>query len=89
MASAPSAGFRLPRMAQPAKKPLADAPIADPQAIQREVRRQRAMREHRERRTRERRAANVRFWVIVLALLALSVYLAIKMWQQVQNLFGL
>ena len=76
-------------MAQPAKKPIEDAPIADPRAIQREVRRQRAMREHRERKTRERRAANIRFWVIVLALLALSVYLSIKMWQQVQNLFGL
>jgi predicted nucleic acid-binding Zn ribbon protein len=45
--------------------------------------------EHRERRTRERRAANIRFWVIVLALLALSVFLSIEMWQQVQNLFGL
>jgi type VI protein secretion system component VasF len=76
-------------MVQPAKKPLPDAPIADPREIQREVRRQRAMREHRERRTRERRAANIRFWVIVLALLALSVFLSIEMWQQVQNLFGL
>jgi cytochrome c-type biogenesis protein CcmH/NrfG len=76
-------------MAQPAKKPIEDAPLADPRAIQREVRRQRAMREHRERRTRERRAANIRFWVIVLGLLALSVYLSVKMWQQVQNLFGL
>jgi hypothetical protein len=77
-------------MAEPARKQASpEAPIADPRAIQREVRRQRAMREHRERRTRERRAANIRFWVIVLALLALSVYLGIKMWQQVQNLFGL
>jgi hypothetical protein len=76
-------------MAEPAKRSVPDAPIADPRAIQREVRRQRAMREHRERRTRERRAANIRFWVIVLGLLVLSVYLGLKMWQQVQNLFGL
>lgn len=76
-------------MAQPAKKTTFDAPIADPRAIEREVRRQRARREHRERRTRERRAANIRFWLIVLALLALSVFLGVKMWQQVQNLFGL
>jgi hypothetical protein len=76
-------------MAQPAKQPMRDAPLTDPRAIEREVRRQRAMREHRERRTRERRAANVRFWLIVLGLLALSIFLCVKMWQQVQNLFGL
>jgi len=76
-------------MAEPAKRSVPDAPLPDPRAIQREVRRQRAIREHRERRTRERRAANIRFWVIVLGLLVLSVYLALKMWQQVQNLFGL
>jgi hypothetical protein len=60
-------------MAEPAKKPVPDAPISDPRSIQREVRRQRAMREHRQRRTRERRAADIRFWVIVLALLALRI----------------
>lgn len=31
----------------------------------------------------------MRFWLIVFALLALSVYLGIAMWQQVQKLFGL
>ena len=76
-------------MAEPAKKPPPDAPPIDPVAIQREYRRQRARREYRERRTRERRAANIRFWVIVVALLALSVYLSIAMWHQVQKLFGL
>ena len=57
--------------------------------VRREYRRQQARREARLRRTRERRAANVRFWLIVLALLALSVYLSIAMWHQVQRLFGL
>jgi hypothetical protein len=47
------------------------------------------MRQHRQRRTRERRAANIRFWVIVVGLLALSIYLSVEMWQQVQRLFGL
>ena len=75
-------------MAEPAKK-IVDAPITDPRAIEREVRRQRARREHRARRTRERRAANIRFWLIVIALLALSVYLSIAMWHQVQRLFWL
>jgi hypothetical protein len=74
-------------MGEPARTPR-DVPI-DPGAVHREYRRQRAMRQARARRTRERRAANIRFWVIVLALLALSVYLAIAMWHQVQRLFGL
>ena len=76
-------------MAEPAKKPAPEAPPIDPGAIHREYRRQRARRQHRERRTRERRAANIRFWLIVLALLALSIYLGIAMWHQVQKLFGL
>ena len=63
-------------------------PVA-PVAVDREYRRQRARRQARERRNRERRAANIRFWIIVIALLALSVYLSIAMWQQVQKLFGL
>ena len=75
-------------MAEPAKK-TPPAPPVDPAAIQREYRRQRAMRQHRQRRTRERRAANIRFWVIVVGLLALSIYLSVEMWQQVQRLFGL
>lgn len=81
-------------MAEPARRPPdvsidpSDVPI-DPSAIHREYRRQRALRQARERRTRERRAANIRFWLIVIALLALSGYLAVAMWQQVQHLFGL
>ena len=78
-------------MAEPARTPTnvpTDVPI-DPSAVHREYRRQRARRQARERRTRERRAANIRFWLIVIALLALSIYFAIAMWQQVQRLFGL
>jgi hypothetical protein len=77
-------------MAEPARKtPPPDVPVYDPGVVRREYRRQRARREARLRRTRERRAANVRFWLIVLALLTLSVYLSIAMWHQVQRLFGL
>jgi hypothetical protein len=75
-------------MAEPARTTPPDVPI-DPSAVHREYRRQRAKRQARQRRSRERRAANIRFWVIVGALLALSVYLSIAMWQQVQKLFGL
>src|SRR5207302_5130163 len=80
---------KLPRMAEPARNTPPDVPVYDPGVVRREYRRQRARREARLRRTRERRAANVRFWLIVLALLALSVYLSIAMWHQVQRLFGL
>jgi hypothetical protein len=38
---------------------------------------------------RPARAANIRFWLIVIGLIALSVYLSIAMWHQVQRLFGL
>jgi type VI protein secretion system component VasF len=76
-------------MAEPARKLPPDVPVYDPGTVRREYRRHRAKRQARQQRTRERRAANVRFWLIVLALLALSVYLSIAMWHQVQRLFGL
>jgi type VI protein secretion system component VasF len=76
-------------MAEPAPKMPPDVPIYDPGSVQREYRKHRAKRQARARRTRERRAANVRFWLIVIGLIALSVYLSIAMWHQVQRLFGL
>jgi hypothetical protein len=76
-------------MAEPARKLPQDVPVYDPGAVRREYRRQRAKREARQQRNRERRAANIRFWLIVFALLALSIYLSIAMWHQVQRLFGL
>ena len=66
-----------------------DVPVYDSGSVQREYRKQRAKRQARARRTRERRAANIRFWLIVIGLIALSVYLSIAMWHQVQRLFGL
>jgi hypothetical protein len=76
-------------MSEPAKETAPEAPLYDPSAVHREYRRQRAKREHRSRRSRERRAANIRFWLIALALLVLSVYLGVQMWHQVQKLFGI
>jgi hypothetical protein len=76
-------------MAEPAKKPVVEAPPIDPTAIEREYHRQRAKRLHRERRTREQRAANIRFWIVMVVLLVPSVYLAILFWHQVQKLFGI
>jgi type VI protein secretion system component VasF len=76
-------------MAEPARNLPQDVPVYDPGAVSREYRRQRAIRQARHQRKRERRAANIRFWLIVFGLLALSIYLGIAMWHQVQRLFGL
>jgi hypothetical protein len=77
-------------MAEPAKKaPSEDPPVSDPSAIARAYRLHRAKRRVRQERTRARRRANVRFWIVLLGLLALSVYVSIIIWHQVQKLFGL
>ncbi|MDQ2984908.1 MAG: autophagy-related protein 27 [Actinomycetota bacterium] len=76
-------------MAQPAKKPPVEAPVYDPAAVQREYRRNRAKREAVKERKRARRAAGVRFWLVILALVALSIYLGLTIWHQIQKLFGL
>lgn len=77
-------------MAEPAKKaPSEDPPVSDPNAVARAYRLQRAKRRVRQERTRARRRANVRFWIVLLGLLALSVYISVVIWHQVQKLFGL
>jgi hypothetical protein len=76
-------------VAQPAeKRPVAD-PIVDPGAVERAYRLQRARRRARARRTRERQYANLRFWFVLLALLALSGYFIFAIWAEIQRLFGL
>jgi hypothetical protein len=78
-------------MAQPARRPepAPGSPPVDPTAVQRAYRLERAKRRARERRVQERRLAALRFVVVLVALLALSVYLTLAVWQQVQRLFGL
>jgi fatty acid desaturase len=77
-------------MAEPAKKaPSEDPPVSDPSAVARAYRLHRAKRRVRQERTRARRRANVRFWIVLLGLLALSVYISVVIWHQVQKLFGL
>lgn len=76
-------------MAHPAKQPPAADPVVDPDAVSRAYRMQRAKRLARERRKRERRLANFRFWFVVLALLALSFFLGLTIWREIQRLFGL
>ena len=76
-------------MAHPARKPDSAASPVDPEAVARAYRAQRARRRAREQRQRERRLANLRFWLVVVSLLALSVYLALTIWSEVETLFGL
>ena len=76
-------------MAHPARKPDPAAPPVDPEAVARAYRAQRARRRAREQRQRERRLANLRFWFVVVGLLALSVYLVLTIWSEVETLFGL
>jgi hypothetical protein len=75
-------------VAQPAEKPRSE-PLVDSGAVERAYRLQRARRRARERRKRERRYANLRFWLVLLVLLAGSVYLALAIWSEVRHLFGL
>ena len=63
--------------------------LLDPTAIQRNYRRQRIKRRAREERAREKGLAALRFWLVLLAVLGVSVGLAVVIWNQIQHLFGL
>jgi hypothetical protein len=63
--------------------------LLDPTAIQRNYRRQRIKRRVREERARERNLARLRFWLALTAVVATSIGLAIVIWNQIQQLFGL
>ncbi len=78
-------------MAQPARRPeMVDESLElDPAAVQRAYRLHRARRRaHRERR-RETKRAQLRFWFVLLGLIALSIYLSIVIWHQIERTFGL
>ncbi len=82
-------------MAQPApsRRPTTERPPEslpfDPHAARRAYRLQRLRRRARRDRIRERRLAAVRFVVVLCALLALSIFLTLTAWREVQRLFGL
>lgn len=78
-------------MAEPATRPPAgdDAPPFDPVAVDRAYLQERARRRARIERTRARRRASLRFWVVLLGLLALGVLLTLTTWREVERLFGL
>jgi hypothetical protein len=63
--------------------------LLDPTAIHRNYRRQRIKRRVREERAREKTLASLRFWLVLAAVLCVSVGLAVVIWNQIQQLFGL
>ena len=78
-------------MAEPARRqePVDDALELDPAAVQRAYQLHRARRRAHRNRERESKRANLRFWLVLLALVVASVYLSIVIWHQIQRTFGL
>jgi len=66
-----------------------EAPPLDPGAVERAYRVHRARRAARERRTRERRWAGVRFWLVLVLVLAGTVLLAARTLGELERVFGL
>jgi len=60
----------------------------DPYAVERAYRLHRARRRARVERHREQRRAGLRFWLVVLVLVAASLALGVLIVQEVQRLFG-
>ena len=78
-------------MAEPATRPPAgdEAPPFDPVAVDRAYLAERARRRARIERTRARRRAGLRFWLVLLVLLAASLLLTLTIWREIERLFGL
>ncbi len=64
-------------------------PPYDPIAIDRAYLQERARRRARVERSRARRRASVRFWVVLVVLLAASIVLIVTIWREIERLFGL
>ena len=78
-------------MAEPARRHQAgdDAPPFDPVAIDRAYLQERARRRARAERSRARRRAGLRFWLVLLGLIVVSIVLTVTIWREVERLFGL
>lgn len=79
------------RMAEPATRSPAgdDAPPFDPVAVDRAYVQERARRRARIERSRAKRRASLRFWFVLLGLIAVSIVLSLTIWREVERLFGL
>jgi hypothetical protein len=70
-------------------QPESEKPPIDPTAITRAYERERASRQIREDRVRARNRAHVRFYVTMLAMLAVVAAIAILILQETKTLFGI
>jgi hypothetical protein len=57
--------------------------------VERAYRLQRARRRARVAHSREKRRAGLRFLLVLVGLVALSIYLSLTVWSEVERLFGL
>ena len=80
-------------MAQPARMPpepvQEEPPVYDRGAIDYAYRWHRARRYARLERRRESRRAGIRFWLVLGALTAGCLVLAVSIWLEIKNLFGI
>jgi hypothetical protein len=82
--------LRLIRMAQPARRlDPEDALQLDPAAVQQAYRLHRARRRAHRERAREVARARLRFWLVLIVLVGLSLWLTVVVWRQIERLFGL
>jgi hypothetical protein len=66
-----------------------DVPVVDHEAVRDTVRLHRARRKARIEHRKRTRRAGIRFWLVLLLLLVVSVALSVTIWHEIQNLFGL
>ena len=66
-----------------------DGPPIDPETIEDAYRFHRARRRARVEHRRRARHAGIRFWLVVLLLVAASSALAVTLWREIERLFGL
>jgi hypothetical protein len=70
-------------------EPPPESPPLDPYAIRRAYRRERLRRRAKRDHRREQKLAGMRFVVFIFVLLALSVFITLTAWHEVQRLFGI
>jgi hypothetical protein len=66
-----------------------EPPVDRSQAIEQAYRFHRARRRARVRRQTEKRTANVRFYIVLTALVFVLVLIALAAWNEIQRVFGL
>ncbi len=80
-----------PELREPASgdEAASDLPFVDHEAVRETVRLHRARRRARTERRKRSRHAGIRFWLVLIVLLVVSVALSITIWREIQRLFGL